>query len=116
MQQGWGGAGDAVGAAGHSRVLGGYLGCNGGPWGTMRCHGASPCPPPPEVTSETFDKERFLGARGLSRGGWAHLSMLVRAPDYGVGLGEDCHPLGTPHGERLQGGQADRGALGGNGG
>ncbi|XP_049648536.1 zinc finger MYND domain-containing protein 15 isoform X4 [Accipiter gentilis] len=50
-----------------------------------------------EVTSETFDKERFLGARGLSRGGWAHLSMLVRAPDYGVGLGEDCHPLGTPH-------------------
>lgn len=68
------------------------------------------------MTSETFDKERFLGARGLSRGGWAHLSMLVRAPDYGVGLGEDCHPLGTPHGERLQGGQADRGALGGNGG
>uniref|UniRef100_A0A8B9N1K9 Zinc finger MYND-type containing 15 n=1 Tax=Accipiter nisus TaxID=211598 RepID=A0A8B9N1K9_9AVES len=62
-----------------------------------------------EVTSETFDKERFLGAQGLSRGGWAHLSMLVRAPDYGVGLGGDCHPLGTPHGERLQGEEADRG-------
>ncbi|XP_074898348.1 zinc finger MYND domain-containing protein 15 isoform X4 [Buteo buteo] len=50
-----------------------------------------------EVTSETFDKEQFLGARGLTRGGWAHLSMLVRAPDYGVGLGGDCHPPGTPH-------------------
>ncbi|XP_075345454.1 zinc finger MYND domain-containing protein 15 [Mycteria americana] len=50
-----------------------------------------------EVTSETFDKERFLGARGLTRGGWAHLSMLVRAPDYGVGLGGGCHPPGTPH-------------------
>ncbi|XP_074991158.1 zinc finger MYND domain-containing protein 15 [Calonectris borealis] len=49
-----------------------------------------------EVTSETFDKERFLGARGLTRGGWAHLSMLVRAPDYGVGLGGGGRPPGTP--------------------
>nr|XP_020655442.1 zinc finger MYND domain-containing protein 15 [Pogona vitticeps] len=39
-----------------------------------------------EVTSETFNKEGFLSARGLTRGYWAGESMLVRAPDYGVGL------------------------------
>ncbi|XP_048372814.1 zinc finger MYND domain-containing protein 15 [Sphaerodactylus townsendi] len=40
----------------------------------------------PEVTSEHFNKEGFLSARGLTRGYWAGESMLVRAPDYGVGL------------------------------
>ncbi|XP_038242103.2 LOW QUALITY PROTEIN: zinc finger MYND domain-containing protein 15 [Dermochelys coriacea] len=40
-----------------------------------------------EVTSDGFNKEGFLAARGLTRGYWAHESMLVRAPDYGVGLG-----------------------------
>ncbi|KAJ7313331.1 hypothetical protein JRQ81_004622 [Phrynocephalus forsythii] len=39
-----------------------------------------------EVTSETFNKEGFLSARGLTRGYWAGESMLVRVPDYGVGL------------------------------
>ncbi|XP_060112452.1 zinc finger MYND domain-containing protein 15 [Heteronotia binoei] len=39
-----------------------------------------------EVTSENFNKEGFLSARGLTRGYWAGESMLVRAPDYGVGL------------------------------
>uniref|UniRef100_A0A8D2LJ65 Zinc finger MYND-type containing 15 n=1 Tax=Varanus komodoensis TaxID=61221 RepID=A0A8D2LJ65_VARKO len=39
-----------------------------------------------EATSETFNKEGFLSARGLTRGYWAGESMLVRAPDYGVGL------------------------------
>lgn len=39
-----------------------------------------------EATSETFNKEGFLLARGLTRGYWAGESMLVRAPDYGVGL------------------------------
>ncbi|XP_059691200.1 LOW QUALITY PROTEIN: zinc finger MYND domain-containing protein 15 [Gavia stellata] len=55
-----------------------------------------------EVTSETFDKEGFLRARGLTRGGWAHLSMLVRAPDYGVGLGGGQPPPRTPHGSWQQ--------------
>ncbi|CAM4706519.1 unnamed protein product [Lepidochelys olivacea] len=40
-----------------------------------------------EVTGDGFNKEGFLAARGLTRGYWAHESMLVRAPDYGVGLG-----------------------------
>ncbi|XP_025032257.1 zinc finger MYND domain-containing protein 15 [Python bivittatus] len=39
-----------------------------------------------EATSENFNKEGFLVARGLTRGYWAGESMLVRAPDYGVGL------------------------------
>ncbi|XP_077171613.1 zinc finger MYND domain-containing protein 15 isoform X2 [Paroedura picta] len=39
-----------------------------------------------EVTSENFNKEGFLSARGLTRGYWAGESMLVRAPNYGVGL------------------------------
>ncbi|XP_053115460.1 zinc finger MYND domain-containing protein 15 [Hemicordylus capensis] len=39
-----------------------------------------------EVTSENFNKEGFLSARGLTRGYWAAESMLVRAPGYGVGL------------------------------
>ncbi|XP_053861449.1 transmembrane 4 L6 family member 5 isoform X5 [Malaclemys terrapin pileata] len=40
-----------------------------------------------EVTSDGFNREGFLAARGLTWGYWAHESMLVRAPDYGVGLG-----------------------------
>uniref|UniRef100_A0A8C4WT75 MYND-type domain-containing protein n=1 Tax=Gopherus evgoodei TaxID=1825980 RepID=A0A8C4WT75_9SAUR len=40
-----------------------------------------------EVTSDGFNREGFLAARGLTGGYWAHESMLVRAPDYGVGLG-----------------------------
>uniref|UniRef100_A0A8C8S7W9 Zinc finger MYND-type containing 15 n=1 Tax=Pelusios castaneus TaxID=367368 RepID=A0A8C8S7W9_9SAUR len=40
-----------------------------------------------EVTSDSFNKEGFLAARGLTQGYWVHESMLVRAPDYGVGLG-----------------------------
>ncbi|TFJ98465.1 galactose-3-O-sulfotransferase 4 [Platysternon megacephalum] len=40
-----------------------------------------------EVTSDGFNREGFLAARGLTRGYWAHESMLVRAPGYGVGLG-----------------------------
>uniref|UniRef100_A0A8C6Y5M2 Zinc finger MYND-type containing 15 n=1 Tax=Naja naja TaxID=35670 RepID=A0A8C6Y5M2_NAJNA len=39
-----------------------------------------------EVTSDTFNKEGFLLARGLTRGYWVAESMLVRAPDYGLGL------------------------------
>ncbi|XP_042329872.1 zinc finger MYND domain-containing protein 15, partial [Sceloporus undulatus] len=39
-----------------------------------------------EATSETFNKEAFLVTRGLTRGYWAGESMLVRAPDYGLGL------------------------------
>ncbi|XP_062993314.1 zinc finger MYND domain-containing protein 15 [Elgaria multicarinata webbii] len=39
-----------------------------------------------EVTSDSFNKEGFLSARGLTRGYWTGESMLVRAPDYGVGL------------------------------
>ncbi|KAM6449454.1 zinc finger MYND domain-containing protein 15 isoform 3-T3 [Liasis olivaceus] len=39
-----------------------------------------------EATSENFNKEGFLIARGLIRGYWAGESMLVRAPNYGVGL------------------------------
>uniref|UniRef100_A0A663F359 Zinc finger MYND-type containing 15 n=1 Tax=Aquila chrysaetos chrysaetos TaxID=223781 RepID=A0A663F359_AQUCH len=47
-----------------------------------------------EVTSETFDKERFLGARGLTRGGWAHLSMLVGPGGAGVmGVTDALCPL-----------------------
>ncbi|XP_074839017.1 zinc finger MYND domain-containing protein 15 [Carettochelys insculpta] len=41
----------------------------------------------PEVTSEGFNKEGFLAARGLTRGYWVLESMMVRTPDYGVGLG-----------------------------
>lgn len=49
-------------------------------------------PPLPlaEVTSENFNKEGFLSTRGLTHGFWANESMLVRAPDYGVGLQVDC--------------------------
>uniref|UniRef100_K7F5U3 Zinc finger MYND-type containing 15 n=1 Tax=Pelodiscus sinensis TaxID=13735 RepID=K7F5U3_PELSI len=48
-----------------------------------------------EVTSDGFNKEGFLASRGLTRGYWAHESMLVRAPDYGVGLGgrKDWRPI-----------------------
>lgn len=38
------------------------------------------------MTSDTFNKEGFLLARGLTRGYWVAESMLVRAPDYGLGL------------------------------
>ncbi|XP_058036245.1 zinc finger MYND domain-containing protein 15 [Ahaetulla prasina] len=47
-----------------------------------------------EVTSDTFNKEGFLLARGLTRGYWVAESMLVRAPDYGLGLQKG--PAKTP--------------------
>ncbi|XP_071656346.1 zinc finger MYND domain-containing protein 15 isoform X2 [Patagioenas fasciata] len=50
----------------------------------------------PEVTGESFALQRFLGARGLSGGGWAALSMWVRPPDYGVGLGGGAPHPGPP--------------------
>ncbi|KAI5280908.1 zinc finger MYND domain-containing protein 15 isoform X2 [Manis pentadactyla] len=34
-----------------------------------------------EVTSETFNKEAFLASRGLTRGYWTQLSMLIPGPD-----------------------------------
>ncbi|XP_006863384.1 PREDICTED: zinc finger MYND domain-containing protein 15 [Chrysochloris asiatica] len=33
-----------------------------------------------EVTSETFNKEAFLASRGLTRGYWTQLSMLIQGP------------------------------------
>ncbi|XP_059573817.1 zinc finger MYND domain-containing protein 15 isoform X2 [Alligator mississippiensis] len=42
-----------------------------------------------ETTSDTFDREAFLAGRGLTVGLWTLESLLVRAPDYGVGLGGD---------------------------
>ncbi|XP_053861448.1 transmembrane 4 L6 family member 5 isoform X4 [Malaclemys terrapin pileata] len=66
-----------------------------------------------EVTSDGFNREGFLAARGLTWGYWAHESMLVRAPDYGVGLGgqKDWRPgllqSGNPfEALRLEGGAA----------
>lgn len=35
---------------------------------------------PAEVTSETFNKEAFLASRGLTRGYWTQLSMLIPGP------------------------------------
>lgn len=46
------------------------------------------------MTSDTFNKEGFLLARGLTRGYWVAESMLVRAPDYGLGLQKG--PAKTP--------------------
>ncbi|XP_037348186.1 zinc finger MYND domain-containing protein 15 isoform X2 [Talpa occidentalis] len=44
-----------------------------------------------EVTSETFNKEAFLASRGLTRGYWTQLSMLIPGP------GARRHPRGiTP--------------------
>lgn len=37
-------------------------------------------PPSPEVTSESFNKEAFLASRGLTRGYWTQLSMLIPGP------------------------------------
>ncbi|XP_048654285.1 zinc finger MYND domain-containing protein 15 isoform X2 [Marmota marmota marmota] len=42
-----------------------------------------------EVTSETFNKEAFLASRGLTRGYWTHLSMLIPGP------GTPRHPRGS---------------------
>ncbi|XP_015106151.2 zinc finger MYND domain-containing protein 15 isoform X2 [Vicugna pacos] len=42
-----------------------------------------------EVTSETFNKEAFLASRGLTRGYWMQLSMLIS------GLGSPRHPRGS---------------------
>ncbi|XP_060060204.1 zinc finger MYND domain-containing protein 15 isoform X2 [Erinaceus europaeus] len=42
-----------------------------------------------EVTSETFNKEAFLASRGLTRGYWIQLSMLI------PGLGTPRHPRGS---------------------
>ncbi|XP_057391501.1 zinc finger MYND domain-containing protein 15 isoform X3 [Balaenoptera acutorostrata] len=42
-----------------------------------------------EVTSETFNKEAFLASRGLTRGYWTQLSMLITGP------GTPGHPRGS---------------------
>ncbi|XP_073654328.1 zinc finger MYND domain-containing protein 15 isoform X10 [Tursiops truncatus] len=42
-----------------------------------------------EVTSETFNKEAFLASRGLTRGYWTQLSMLIPGP------GTLGHPRGS---------------------
>ncbi|XP_011813744.1 PREDICTED: zinc finger MYND domain-containing protein 15 isoform X3 [Colobus angolensis palliatus] len=42
-----------------------------------------------EVTSETFNKEAFLASRGLTRGYWTQLSMLIPGP------GSSRHPQGS---------------------
>ncbi|XP_062968757.1 zinc finger MYND domain-containing protein 15 isoform X3 [Cynocephalus volans] len=42
-----------------------------------------------EVTSETFNKEAFLASRGLTRGYWTQLSMLITGP------GTPRHPWGS---------------------
>ncbi|XP_059003666.1 zinc finger MYND domain-containing protein 15 isoform X2 [Mustela lutreola] len=42
-----------------------------------------------EVTSETFNKEAFLASRGLTRGYWTQLSMLIPGP------GTPRHPRGS---------------------
>ncbi|XP_036992995.2 zinc finger MYND domain-containing protein 15 isoform X2 [Artibeus jamaicensis] len=42
-----------------------------------------------EVTSETFNKEAFLASRGLTRGYWTHISMLIPGP------GTPRHPRGS---------------------
>uniref|UniRef100_A0A8C0E0I9 Zinc finger MYND-type containing 15 n=1 Tax=Balaenoptera musculus TaxID=9771 RepID=A0A8C0E0I9_BALMU len=42
-----------------------------------------------EVTSETFNKEAFLASRGLTRGYWTQLSMLI------PGSGTPGHPRGS---------------------
>ncbi|XP_040856458.1 zinc finger MYND domain-containing protein 15 isoform X2 [Ochotona curzoniae] len=42
-----------------------------------------------EVTSETFNKEAFLASRGLTRGYWTHISMLLPGP------GSAGHPRGS---------------------
>uniref|UniRef100_A0A8C8YPW7 Zinc finger MYND-type containing 15 n=1 Tax=Prolemur simus TaxID=1328070 RepID=A0A8C8YPW7_PROSS len=42
-----------------------------------------------EVTSETFNKEAFLASRGLTRGYWTQLSMLIPGP------GTPRHPRGN---------------------
>ncbi|XP_075763389.1 zinc finger MYND domain-containing protein 15 isoform X1 [Pelodiscus sinensis] len=57
-----------------------------------------------EVTSDGFNKEGFLASRGLTRGYWAHESMLVRAPDYGVGLGgrKDWRPIPVQSGNPFE--------------
>nr|XP_054315319.1 zinc finger MYND domain-containing protein 15 isoform X2 [Pongo pygmaeus] len=52
-----------------------------------------------EVTSETFNKEAFLASRGLTRGYWTQLSMLIPGP------GSSRHPRGnTPSLSLLRGG------------
>lgn len=45
--------------------------------------------PSAEVTSETFNKEAFLASRGLTRGYWTQLSMLIPGP------GAPRNPWGT---------------------
>ncbi|XP_063454943.1 zinc finger MYND domain-containing protein 15 isoform X4 [Pan paniscus] len=42
-----------------------------------------------EVTSETFNKEAFLASRGLTRGYWTQLSMLIPGPGF------SRHPRGN---------------------
>ncbi|XP_037583153.1 zinc finger MYND domain-containing protein 15 isoform X3 [Cebus imitator] len=52
-----------------------------------------------EVTNETFNKEAFLASRGLTRGYWTQLSMLIPGP------GSSGHPRGnTPSLSLLLGG------------
>nr|XP_037843360.1 zinc finger MYND domain-containing protein 15 isoform X2 [Chlorocebus sabaeus] len=51
-----------------------------------------------EVTSETFNKEAFLASRGLTRGYWTQLSMLIPGP------GSSRHPRGHLPSLSLRGG------------
>uniref|UniRef100_A0A096P2G7 Zinc finger MYND-type containing 15 n=1 Tax=Papio anubis TaxID=9555 RepID=A0A096P2G7_PAPAN len=51
-----------------------------------------------EVTSETFNKEAFLASRGLTRGYWTQLSMLIPGP------GSSRHPRGHMPSLSLRGG------------
>ncbi|XP_068780104.1 zinc finger MYND domain-containing protein 15 [Struthio camelus] len=93
----WSGDAEAGGHRGWCQRLGGFMGRAG-------ALAQLPFTFAAEVTSETFDKEGFLAARGLTQGCWAHESMLVRAPDYGVGLGGGRSPLGPqPHGHPFEG-------------
>lgn len=50
------------------------------PWGVATKPSVLTLSPSAEVTSETFNKEAFLASRGLTRGYWTQLSMLIPGP------------------------------------
>lgn len=62
--------------------------CQGKSWG-IATKPSVLTPSPAEVTSETFNKEAFLASRGLTRGYWTQLSMLIPGP------GAPRNPWGT---------------------